>query len=121
MKLALAALGLTLLATPAVASGDLPDGTYQCVVDDGIMNGEMVIKGNTYQGPNYDGQYDGTYTFKVASDNITWNGPLGLYSDGFDIIGSEVVNGNDNKPAIAIHYRRKGSDVIHNTYCDIEN
>jgi hypothetical protein len=121
MKLALAAFGLFILATPALAAGALPDGTYECWVDDGMGNGDMVIKGNTYQGPNYDGQYDGTYTFKVVSDNITWNGPLGLYSDGFDIIGSSVVNGNDNKPAIAINFRETGSEIVHTTYCDIVN
>jgi hypothetical protein len=121
IKLALAVLAFAVLASPALAAGELPDGTYACQVDDGIGNGEMVIKGNTYQGPNYDGQYDGAHTFKIDSDNITWNGPLGLYSDGFDIIGSEVVNGDGNKPAIAIHFRQKGSDVVHVTYCDIEN
>lgn len=120
MKLGFATLGLVLLSTPAFASGALPDGTYQCVADDGIMNGEMVISGNTYKGPNYDGHYDGTFTFKVASDNITWGGPLGLYSDGFDILGSSVVNGDDNKPAIAIHFRQNGSDIVHVTYCDLE-
>lgn len=119
MKLILAALSLVLLATPAVAASALPDGTYECWVDDGIGNGDMVIKGNTYEGPNYDGKYDGTYTFSVAADNITWHGPLGLYSDGFVIVGSSVVNGNDNKPAIAIHFHETGSEIVHTTYCDI--
>lgn len=120
MRATLVGCAFCLLATPVFAAGALPDGTYACQVDDGIGNGEMVIKGNTYQGPNYDGQYDGTYTFSVDSDNITWHGPLGLYADGFDIIGSEVVNGDDNLPAIAIHFKQAGSDAIHVTYCDIE-
>ena len=121
MKLVVAALALTILATPAFAGGDLPDGKYQCVMDDTLPNGEMVIAGDTYQGPNYDGQYEGSYPFAVDdSDNIAWNGPLGIYSDGFDLIGSSIVTDSNNQPAIEIHLRESGSDVIHTVFCNIE-
>ena len=116
------AVVLMLLATPtaAFAAGALPDGKYQCVMDDTLPNGEMIIAGDTYQGPDYDGKYEGKFTFSVVSDNITWHGPLGIYREGFDIIGSMVVSGDNNQPAIAINFKEAGGDVVHTTYCDLE-
>ena len=93
MRILLAAAALALLATPVLADGDIPDGTYQCMADDGIGQGDMVIQGNTYMGPNYDGQYAGRHTFAVGDGgNITFSGPLGLYS-AVDVIGGRVVDG----------------------------
>ncbi len=110
MKL-IPAVVLMLLATPTAASaaGALPDGKYQCVMDDTLPNGEMIIAGDTYEGPDYDGKYEGKFTFSVVSDNITC-----------DIIGSMVLSGNNNQPAIAINFKEAGGDVVHTTYCDLE-
>ncbi len=119
-KLLFAAAVLSALATPALAAGELADGKYQCVMDDNLPNGEIVISGNTYQGPDYDGQFEGTFTFSVSADNITWNGPLGIYRDGFELIGSSVVKDPDGANAIEIHLRQSGGDVIHTVYCNPE-
>ena len=42
MKPVVFAFALALLATPAFAAGKLPDGTYDCTMDDGIGNGSMA-------------------------------------------------------------------------------
>lgn len=120
LKFFMAAAAFTLLATPALAAGAIPDGTYQCMMD-GLMNGEMVIAGDTYMGPNYDGQYDGKFEFAVSANNITWNGPIGIYSDpGMEHIGSMVVKEDDGDPAIEIHVKLKDSDNVHVAVCTIE-
>lgn len=120
MKFFLVAPVVALLATPALAGGVIPDGTYQCMMD-GLMNGEMVIAGDTYMGPNYDGQYDGKFNFAVVANNITWGGPIGIYSDpSMEHIGSMVVKEDDGDPAIEIHVKLKDSDNLHIAVCTIE-
>jgi len=121
MKEIFAASLLFAFVSPALAAGGLPDGTYDCYMD-GYGNGSIVIKGDTYQGPAYDGQYDGVFKYDVASGgNITWHGTLGLYGDpGIEHIGSLVVRGDRDLPAIEIHVRLQGSDNIHIAVCNIE-
>ena len=121
MKPVVIAFAFALLATPAFAAGELPDGTYDCAMDDGIGNGSMVIAGNTYQGPNYDDQYDGTYTFEVSPDgNIDFQGPVGMYSDpSMQFVGGLVIYPDKKTPAIELHVKLKGSDTVHFVQCDI--
>lgn len=83
--------GLFGATAPALAV-TLPDGTYYCAMDSGSMLmhlGDIEISGNSYQGPAYDGNYEGRYPMEVTSDNtINWGGPLG----GFEGDGMEVVS-----------------------------
>ena len=82
---------LALFASPALASGQLPDGTYQCMMDEHLQ-GEMIIAGNTYQGPAYDGQYDGTFPFTIVDNNIDLQGTKGIYEDPtIQFIGALLV------------------------------
>ena len=78
------------LATPAFAAA-LPDGVYRCQMYSGSMMmhlGDIAIAGNSYQGPAYDGQYEGSYTYeRTKKGTINWGGPLG----GFDLDGNTVV------------------------------
>jgi hypothetical protein len=46
------------LASPALAGGALPDGTYECTMDLYIA-GDMEIVGSTSKGPAFDRKYDG--------------------------------------------------------------
>ena len=120
MKHVFAMAALVLFATPALAGGQIPDGTYQCYMD-GYLNGEMVISDNTYKGPNYDGKYDGTFTFAVGGDNgITFNGPIGLYSDpSLQFLGGRLVE-SAGKPAIELHVKSVDSANVHIAVCSIE-
>ncbi len=120
MKFLVTAAAFALLASPALAGGQIPDGTYDCMMDDGIGNGSMVIQGNTYMGPNYDGQYEGRYTFSVGGGgDIRFNGPLGLYA-GLQVIGARLVDDGNGNPAIEIQVKDSASDNIHITDCTIE-
>ena len=78
------------LATPVLAAA-LPDGVYRCQMYSGTMMmhlGDIAIAGNSYQGPAYDGQYEGSYTYeRTKKGTINWGGPLG----GFDLDGNTVV------------------------------
>jgi hypothetical protein len=89
--MAIAAAGLFGTAVPAFAVA-LPDGTYYCAMYSGSMLmhlGDIAISGDYYEGPAYDGNYEGAYPFEVTSDNtINWGGPLG----GFEGDGMEVVS-----------------------------
>jgi hypothetical protein len=118
MKLPLA-LVLALLTTPAFASGLLPDGTYECMMDSYIA-GNMEIAGTTYQGPAFDGAYEGTYEFEIdpPTGNITWHGPVGGYTQpGIQLIGSMLVDVGNGVPGIQMQVRNDGSDNIHFVVC----
>jgi hypothetical protein len=84
-------VGLAGIATPAMGAA-LPDGVYYCAMYSGTMLmhlGDIAISGNTYQGPAYDGNYEGSYTYEVTDGGtINWAGPLG----GFDLDGNTVVS-----------------------------
>jgi hypothetical protein len=120
LKIAVLAVLLAGVVSPAIAGGAIPDGTYQCQMD-GHLNGEIVILGATYKGPNYDGEFDGTYNFAVSADNITWVGPLGLYNDPtMQHLGSMVVKDDNGRPAIQIHIKLQDSDNVHIADCILE-
>ena len=89
---------------------------------DGYGNGTIVIKGNTYKGPDYEGDDSGTYTFNVAGGgNIDFHGPVGMYADpGTELILGLVTYPDGTTPAIELHVRLKGSDTIHIAQCLIE-
>ena len=120
MKLVLTA-ALIALATPAFAAGDIPDGKYDCTMD-GYSNGTIVIAGNTYKGPDYDGDNSGTYTFDVqGGGNINFRGPVGMYADpGTEEVLGLVIYPDNKTPAIELHVKTKGSDTIHIAQCLIE-
>ncbi len=120
MKFIVTAAAFALLATPALAGGAIPDGTYQCAMD-GYLQGEMVIQGNTYMGPNYDGQYDGRYTFSVSGRNLHFNGPIGIYSDpSMQFLGALLADDGNGGVGIELHIKLADSDNIHQAYCTIE-
>ena len=54
-----------------------------------LLKPDIEINGDTYQGPAWDGNYEGRYPFEVTDSNtINWGGPLG----GFEGDGMEVVS-----------------------------
>jgi len=120
-RLLVAASAFALLAAPVLASTDIPDGVYDCNMD-GYGNGSIVIKGDTYKGPDYQGEDSGTYTFTVAGGgNIDFHGPVGMYSDpGMEFVGGLVVYPDGRTPAIELHVKLKGSDTVHFAQCVIE-
>lgn len=121
MKLLLAATAFALLTTPSFAAGDIPDGTYDCEMD-GFGNGSIVIKGDTYKGPDYEGDDSGTYKFDVqGGGNINFHGPVGLYAGpGTEEVLGLVIYPDNKTPAIELHVKMKGSDTIHIAQCLIE-
>lgn len=99
MHLAAPGLACALLAsaTPALAAGDL-DGRYTCYIGGMTMNlGTIELMGESYRGPAFDDNWEGTYPFSSDGKVITWGGPLGgislagtvestvLLDEGFDI------------------------------------
>ena len=107
------------LATPVLSAPPaLPDGTYTCVMGQYIQ-GDIEIIGNTYKGPAYDRQYDGTYTFEVSEEGvITWHGPVGAYTqEGIQLIASTVVDMGGGELGIQFSIRLEGSDNIHWVQC----
>ena len=119
MRLALIA-ALALLTTPAFADGAIPDGSYDCTMD-GFGNGTMVIKGNTYKGPDMDGDDSGTFTFDVGSGgSITFNGPVGFYADPGTTVDGLVITPDGKTPAIELHVKVAGNPSAHIAQCEIE-
>ena len=120
LKIVAVAALLALLASPALASGQLPDGTYQCTMDEHLQ-GEMIIAGKTYQGPAYDGQYDGTFPFTIVDNNIDLQGTKGIYEDPtIQFIGALLVDDGKGHPAIEYHVKLQGSDTVHIGACTLE-
>src|SRR3569623_3204410 len=68
MKIVVLAGLEALCATPVFAAGKLPDGTYDCTLDNGYIAGSIEIDGATYKGPAFDGNYEGAYPFEVGDD-----------------------------------------------------
>lgn len=66
LKLAVLAALAAAIASPALAGGMLPDGTYDCMLDNGYLAGSMEIVGNSYKGPAFDGKYEGAYPFETG-------------------------------------------------------
>ena len=110
---------LLALSLPAHASGALPDGTYECTMDEYIA-GDMEIVGNTYRGPAFDRKYEGgPYEFAVdVSTNITWRGPVGGYTEtGFQLIGTRLTKSDAGTIGFQMEVRQDGSDNIHFVTC----
>ena len=107
------------LASPALAGGALPDGTYECTMDLYIA-GDMEIVGNTYRGPAFDRKYEGgPYAFEIdASNNIVWHGPVGGYTEpGFQLIGTRLTKSDAGTIGFQMEVRQDGSDNIHFVTC----
>lgn len=116
LVLALASLGS---ASPALAGGALPDGTYECTMD-AYIAGDMEIVGSTYRGPAFDRNYEsGPYEFTVdASSNIIWRGPVGGYTEpGFQLIGTRLTKDDAGNIGFQMEVRQDGSDNIHFVTC----
>lgn len=120
MKLLFAAAMVAALATPSVASGLLPDGTYDCTLDNGYLAGSIEIDGATYKGPAFDGKYKGAWPFETdANYGLFLKGPVGGYTDpGFQFIGALIVKDGDT-PAIELHVKQDGSDSVHFVVCTL--
>ena len=106
-------------ASPALAGGALPDGTYECTMD-AYIAGDMEIVGNTYRGPAFDRNYEGgPYEFVVdASNNIIWHGPVGGYTEpGFQLIGTRLTKDDAGNIGFQMEVRQDGSDNIHFVTC----
>ncbi len=119
LKSVLVAAALAALASPAFAV-ELPDGTYDCVLDGRYGGGSMEIVGRTYKGPAFDGKYEGAYDLELdaANGNITFLGPVGGYTEeGFQLIGGMVVDVGNGTPGIQLEVRQDGSDNIHFVVC----
>lgn len=90
MRTMLLAVPAILAAMPA-ASQTLPDGLYDCWIDN--MNlGQIAIQGGAYSGPAFDGNFEGAYPLTIDGPTITWGGPLGGISASGPIV-STVING----------------------------
>jgi hypothetical protein len=116
--LAIAAVAAILTATPALADPRLPDGTYQCMMEQ-YGAGGIEIVGDTYKGPAFDGKYTGTYDFEIDShDNIHWGGPVGGYTDpGYTLIASRIVSDSHGNVGIEMSVKMDGSEHIHFVQC----
>ena len=122
MKIVVLAGLLVLCATPAFAAGGLPDGTYDCTLDNGYITGSIEIDGMTYKGPAFDGNYEGAYPFEVGDKGgLFLKGPVGGYTDpGYQFIGALIVD-NDGEPAIELHVKQDASDNIHFVTCTLRH
>jgi hypothetical protein len=76
MRLALAA-AITLTAVPAFASADLPDGTYNCVLD-GAAFGSIKIEGDNYSSSKDGATFDEPQMFIVLDGKIQFLGTVGF-------------------------------------------
>ena len=80
----------SIFAGPAAAAA-LPDGPYTCNLLSGsmLMNlGSIRISGNSYEGPAYDGNYEGQYDYELTDGGtVNWGGPMG----GFEGDGQKIV------------------------------
>jgi hypothetical protein len=108
---AAASLAIISISLPAHAA-TLADGTYRCELYSGTMImhlGVIEISGDSYQGPAFDGNYEGVYPFEVtASNTINWGGPMG----GFDTGGNKVVS---------TVLTRNGSDIAFDVMVQLES
>ena len=122
MKIVVLAGLVALCATPVFAAGKLPDGTYDCTLDNGYIAGSIEIDGATYKGPAFDGNYEGAYPFAVGDDyGLFLKGPVGGYTDpGYQFIGALVVK-NGDEPAIELHVKQDGSDNVHFVTCTLRH
>lgn len=97
---AIIAGAVALGVVPSFAAA-LPDATYRCEMYSGTMImhlGDIAISGNTYQGPAWDGNYEGTYDYELTEGGtINWGGPMGGFSSGGNTIVSTALvrNGED--------------------------
>ncbi len=80
---------LFLLAGIAVAhAAGLEDGTFRCVIGSAHL-GDIKIEDGQYQGPAYDGNFEGSYPLEVTeSGTINWGGPLGGISASGKIVST---------------------------------
>lgn len=81
---------LVLLAGHAHAA-ELAQGTYRCTIGSYHL-GNIEIGAGTYQGPAFDGNYEGAYPLEVTeSGTINWGGPLGGISSGGNTVVATVL------------------------------
>lgn len=92
-------------SAPSVAA-TLPDGTYRCQMYSGSMMmhlGDIAIAGNSYQGPAWDGNYEGTHEYELTdAGTINWGGPMGGFDSGGNTIVSTVLTLDGNRQAFDI-------------------
>ncbi len=104
-------VGLFAISLPSHAAS-LPDGVYRCSMYSGSMLmhlGDIEISGDSYQGPAYDGDYEGAYDYEVTDGGtINWGGPMG----GFDSGGNEVVS---------TVLKRNGDDIAFDVMIQLES
>jgi hypothetical protein len=99
---ALIGLGLVLASGGAAwASADLPDGDYDCLSEMGSLMGTIRIDGDSFAGPAYDGQYDGSYPFSTSGGTVIWGGALEGLDSGGNSVASTVIR--DGGIDIVVH------------------
>lgn len=101
LKLLAVVAASSLIAVPASAAA-LPDGTYTCNLLSGTMLmhlGSIRITGNSYEGPAYDGNYEGQYGYEMTdAGTIHWGGPMGGFEgDGQTIVSSVMADAGNNQ------------------------
>jgi hypothetical protein len=103
-----------LAATLPAFAGSLPDGAYRCQMYSGSMImhlGDIAIRGNTYQGPAYDGKFAGTYAYRLNdSGTIDWGGPMGGFDSGGNRVVSTVFKRNGAEPAFDVTIQLKSGN-----------
>jgi hypothetical protein len=89
-----ATLTLLSLLTAAPARADDLDGRYICYIGGMSMNlGTIEIMGDSYRGPAYDDNWEGSYPFSSDGQVITWGGSLGGITLAGTVVSSVLVEG----------------------------
>jgi hypothetical protein len=87
MKFVLAAATLTLVATPAFAGGDLPDGTYNCALDRAAF-GAIKIEAENYSTSKDSAAFDEPGMFIVLDGKVQFLGSMSF----LDVTGHRYDN-----------------------------
>jgi hypothetical protein len=122
MHLSSLALGAIVIGSTAgiAAAAQLPDGSYYCSIS-GMGSGSIEIVGNTYKGPAFDGNYEGTYEYELTNaGTVNWFGPVGAYTeDGYAIV-STVTYGGDTIRGFDMIIDQPDSDNMASVGCELE-
>lgn len=90
-------IALASSASPSAAAPLLADGIYYCSISN-MHLGDIEIAGNSYRGPAFDKNWEGTYTFEETSEGtINWHGPLGGISAAGKIVSTVLKNAGGNR------------------------
>jgi len=86
------AIALLALAAAHPATAQQIDGRYACTTSTFYL-GDIVISGQTYRGPAYDGRFEEAHPIQVAGQNITWGGTLGPITAAGKVVSTVLRDG----------------------------